>query len=90
MPASKLPEDGDDYHNKVVGMKPTYEIPNPPEVLIEHIRYDLDKGEAPKDYVPLWKKKGGPGWSPIYDKWPSEVNIEIMRLLPPGDEHRCW
>ena len=89
--AQQLPENGFDYHSKVVGLMPSHVVPNPASILHDYVQFEVDCNKVPPaSYVPLATKKMDRLWPKEAKDWPSKSNIEMMRLLPPGDDDKSW
>ena len=90
--AANLFRDSEDYHDKVVGMRPHPLCPNPSETLCweGRLREGMDASGLPPDYVRLEKLKKMEEWPEEHRDWPSQANHELYRHYPSGRPGWGW
>ena len=90
--AANLFRDSEEYHDKVVGMRPHPLCPSPSETLYweGRLRDGMDASGLPPGYVRLEKLKKMEEWPEEHREWPSPANHDLYRHFPSGRPGWGW
>ena len=81
------------YHEEVIGMQPTEQIPCPAAILCDYLRYEKKydllrqkKRECnpPLGYIPLAERTKMPSWPKDKQNWPLQQHEQLFRRFPCG------